>query len=370
MKAPVLQAMKEAAEFSVSLEELQSRASKIISQRTHTDAAIVTNGASSALTLGAAAIIAGYDLKKMKSLPNSNPPPEFLIAHDQRNSYDRAIQAAGAKLVNVGLDDLKSGAGVRGVELWEFGIEKSENTVGLIYAIGDEFNESHLREVVTKARELDLKVIVDAAASLPPAENLNRIPETGADLVCFSGGKAIGGPQATGILCGRKELIASALLQLLDWDEQEALWTPDEDLIDRNRLEGMPRHGIGRGMKVSKEEIVGLLQAIELFTPESAEESRLQFLGQLKRIATGLESTPVRCEIVESPEKYPYLNIHLTSLNEGEAAIDLCKRLREGTPRIFPGTARVHDRILQIHAVCLKEKDEDFIIQRIQEELC
>lgn len=369
MKAPVLEAMREASGFSVSLEELQSHASKVISQRTQTDAAIVTNGASSALTLGAAAIIAGYDLQKMHSLPNFNPPPEFLIAHDQRNSYDRALRGAGVKLINVGMDDLTSGAGVRGVELWEYGIERSENTLGLLYAIGDEFNETHLKEVVKKAHELELKVIVDAAASLPPVENLSRIPGTGADLVCFSGGKAIGGPQSTGILCGRRELVASALLQLLDWDEQEPLWTPDEDLIDRNRFEGMPRHGIGRGMKVSKEEIIGLLKALEIFTPDSVEESRKTFLEQLKRIVAGLESTSVRCEIVESPGKYPYLDIHLTSLNKAEDAFDFCRRLREGRPRIFPGTSRLSDRVLQIHPVCLKENDENSIIQRIQEEI-
>ena len=93
---------------------------------------------------------------------------------------------------------------------------------------------------------------MDAAGELPPRSNLRDVLTTGADLVCFSGGKAIRGPQATGILCGRRDLVGPAALQMLDLDDHFDLWDPPPELIDKARLRGMPRHGIGRGMKVSR----------------------------------------------------------------------------------------------------------------------
>ena len=111
-----------------------------------------------------------------------------------------------------------------------------------------------------------LPVLVDAAGELPPRRTCATIVATGADLVVFSGGKAIRGPQATGILCGRRDCIGAAALQMLDMDDHFELWEPPAELIDRSRLAGMPRHGIGRALKVSKEQIVALLTALKLFT--------------------------------------------------------------------------------------------------------
>src|SRR6185436_3434636 len=99
-----------------------------------------------------------------------------------------------------------------------------------------------------------------------PRANLRIIVATGADLVCFSGGKAIRGPQATGILCGRRDLVGAAALQMLDLDDHDELWEPPPEFIDRSRLPGIPRHGIGRALKVSKEQIVALLTALRLFS--------------------------------------------------------------------------------------------------------
>ena len=110
-----------------------------------------------------------------------------------------------------------------------------------------------------------LPVIVDAAAQLPPRDNLRRFIAAGADLVLFSGGKAIGGPQSSGILAGRRDLIGSALVQMMDMDVHPQTWSASP-LIDRSALRGIPHHGIGRGFKVGKEEIAGLLTALALFT--------------------------------------------------------------------------------------------------------
>src|SRR4029077_9838649 len=105
----------------------------------------------------------------------------------------------------------------------------------------------------------------DAAGELPPRSNLRAILATGADLVTFSGGKAIRGPQATGILCGRRDFVGAAAVQMLDMDDHFELWDPPSHLIDRSRLPGLPRHGIGRALKVSKEQIIALLTALRLF---------------------------------------------------------------------------------------------------------
>jgi L-seryl-tRNA(Ser) seleniumtransferase len=109
-----------------------------------------------------------------------------------------------------------------------------------------------LAEVVNRAHARGLPVLVDAAGELPPRSNLRSIVAAGADLVAFSGGKAIRGPQATGILCGRRDLIGAVALQMLDMDDHPELWEPPPDLIDAARLVGIPRHGIGRALKVSR----------------------------------------------------------------------------------------------------------------------
>ena len=126
------------------------------------------------------------------------------------------------------------------------------------------------------ARRHRLPLLVDAAAELPPSGNLRRFIDEGADLVVFSGGKAIGGPMASGILCGRRPLIASALLQQLDLDFEFDSWQPPAALIDKDELKCVPRHGIGRSCKVGKEQIVGLLLALQTFasTPDAERESR------------------------------------------------------------------------------------------------
>ena len=115
---------------------------------------------------------------------------------------------------------------------------------------------------------------------LPPRSNLKSISATGADLVAFSGGKAIRGPQSTGILCGRRDLVSAAAVQLLDMDDHPELWDPPTEFIDKTKLGGIPRHGIGRGFKVSKEEIIALAGCAAAFylpalmTKKSSEPER------------------------------------------------------------------------------------------------
>src|SRR5262249_41513663 len=151
----------------------------------------------------------------MERLPQCDFPDEFVVAREQRNGYDHAVRAAGARLVEVGFHEIVAGAGVRRAEAWEYEAAFGPRTAGVLY-VYDAAARPALGEVVAVARSYGLPVLVDAAGELPPRSNLRDILATGADLVAFSGGKAIRGPQATGVLCGRRDLIGPALLQVLD----------------------------------------------------------------------------------------------------------------------------------------------------------
>ncbi len=353
----VTAAMTAAARESVSIEALQNAACRRIAELTGASAALVTSGASAALTLGTAAILARNNTRRMADLPQGEGfPREFLIARDQRNGYDHAVRLAGATLVEVGFDERTSGAGVRGVEAEDFanGIELGR-TAGVVF-VEREGVRPTLREVVELTHRLALPVLVDAAAELPPRANLRDIPGTGAALVCFSGGKAIRGPQGTGILCGNSDYVASAALQMLDMDDHPELWTPPRDLMPLAEHFGMPRQGLGRGFKVGKEQIVGLLVALEEFFERDLVAEAAERRGWLRQLSDSLSGSRFRVELLESrhEEIPPTLALHLGA-KEGASAFDLCRRLREGDPPIYAGHARLHEGVLLINPSCLRE---------------
>ena len=269
--------------------ELQAAASVVIARHTGAEAGLVTSGAAAGLTLGTAACLAGLDAARMDRLPETGDlPNEVVMCRTHRTGYDHAIRAAGALIREVGFNDRATGAGVRDVEAWELEAAITPRTAAIAYMAAPG-SRPPLAEVAALAHRHRLPVLVDAAAQLPPPENLRRFVAEGADLVAFSGGKAIRGPQGTGILCGRRDLIGSAALQQLDLDVRPETWRPPEGLLPRSPLGGIPHHGIGRGCKVSKEEIVGLLVALERFVAldHAGEQARQERLLVAIRGATG-----------------------------------------------------------------------------------
>ena len=172
-----------------------------------------------------------------------------------------------------------------------------------------------------------------AATALPPVANLRRFIAEGADLVAFSGGKAIRGPQASGILCGRRDLIESVALQHQDMDVDPRTWSWRARYLDSGRLPGPPHHGFGRAMKVGKEEIVGLVVALRRFVARDHQAEATAWLAQLGRLAGALEDVPgLRCRILlppETPRPYPYLTIGLETAKPARAAWDLIRRLQD-----------------------------------------
>jgi len=367
MSETVLDAFQDAARDWVPLELLQAAASKMIAQVTGAEAGLVTGGAAASLTLGAAAIMAGYDLARLEQLPNAeNFPHEFVVAREQRSGYDHAVRAAGAKLVEVGFNEVVAGAGVRRTEVWEYESAFNDRTAGVLY-VYTPTSRPALETVVEVAHRHDLPVLVDAAGELPPRANLMLPGMTKADLVAFSGGKAIRGPQSTGLLCGKKDLIASAALQVLDMDDHWELWEPPSEFIDRRKLKGMPRHGIGRSMKVSKEQIVALVTALAIFSSNDPTDENDSHREHLQLIAEAVEGPMVQCELIDSlgDERVPLLEVTLVEAD----ALEICRGLRKGMPPIYVGHGKLAEGKLVINPMCLDRDAADTVARRIRKEL-
>jgi len=352
MHPEVTAAMAEAATACVDIIELQAAASRAIAEATGAEAGIVTCGASAALLLGAAACMARLDVAAMDALPEAPPRAEFVVARSQRNMYDRAIRVAGGRIVEVGIPDRFSGAGVRDASAAEIAAALGPRTAGLLW-VAQPWSEPSLPEIARVAQAAGVPVLVDAAAQLPPATNLRRFFEEGADLVCFSGGKAIGGPQASGILAGRRELVASALMQMLDLDLPEAQFRLPPEFAGNAAPERLPHHGIGRSCKAGKEEIVGLLVALRRFVAEgdAARSGRLR--ARLEAVCAAMDDVPgIVPEITAAP--VPLLLLRLPDAAAARAAE---ARLRGRRPAIHVNQGRLREGVLVVNPLALAERD-------------
>lgn len=372
MAKEVAAAMAEASQHCVDIAELQAAASRAIAEATGAEAGLVTSGAAAGLLLGTAACVAGLDPGKMNRLPDTTGMKnEVIVARSQRNFYDHAVRAAGVKLIEVGIADRFSGAGVRDCEAWEIADAVTERTAAVLY-VATEWSRPALPEVAAAAHGKGVPVIVDAAAQLPPASNLRRFIAEGADLVAFSGGKALQGPQASGILCGRRDLIASAALQMLDQDARWELWLPPAQFIDKNRLPGLPQHGIGRSCKAGKEEIVGLLTALRLFLAEDPAARRARWTELMARLAASLDGLP-NCRVAlvadATHDEMPMVDVTIERGRSNRSAIELARELQTGTPPIYLNASRLDEGVLRFGPMCLQKDDLPRISARLREVL-
>jgi len=360
MEPEVLQAMVDAAGASVDIAELQAAASRVIAKATGAQAGIVTSGAAAALTLASAACMARWDVARMAALPDTRGMANrVLMARTHRNSYDHAARLAGAQIVDIGHNDRGTGAGIRGLEAWELEAAIDDDTAAFLFVATTQTMDD-LPMVVATLHARKLPVIVDAAAQLPPKSNLRKFISAGADLVLFSGGKAIGGPQASGILAGRSDLIGSALVQMMDMDVNPQAWSAPS-LIDRKALTGIPHHGIGRGFKVGKEEIAGLVTALERFVARDDAATAARQTQRLQSIAAALADVPTLSTRLVAPSESAALPLLELSVNGSAQA--LSSRLQRGEPPVHLGERLAANGILSINPQTLREQDDAVLVQ-------
>jgi len=363
MAPEVLDAMREAAGSFVDMAELQTRASAIIARHTGAEAGIVTSGAAAAMTLATAACLTRLDVARMERLPDTDGMPnELIMFRAHRTGYDHAIRAAGARIVEVGFNDRTVGSGVRGLEGWEIEAAIGPNTAAIGYA-ANPTRQPPLAAVAAVARKHNLPVIVDAAAQLPPKANLKHFIAEGASLVAYSGGKAIHGPQGTGILCGQKDLVAAALIQQLDMDILAETWMPPVGLLDSFFKDRLPHHGLGRGFKVDKESIAGLLVALERFVVADDGAANGKRETQLRRLADLLADIKCRATVLSAAEtkRYPILEIKFDEESLGFGAVEISRRLQRQSIPVHLSERRIYENVLLVDASGLRPDDEQAI---------
>lgn len=364
----VLAAMAEAAGTNVRIEELQDRAGPIIAEVTGAEAGYVVAGAAAGLTLAAAACMVGLDPAKMDRLPDTaGMPNEIVVQRGHRNAYDHALRAPGVKLVEAGYLGYP-GAG--GTYAWQIEAVISERTVAIACPVLDTPGTLSLPQVVEIARRYDLPVIVDASASLPPRTNLKRFIAEGADLVTFSGGKAIGGPQASGVLAGRQDLIRSVALQHQDLDVRAETWTRRGWLADAT-IRGIPHHGIGRAMKVGREEIAGLVVALRRYVAgdDAADAERWQ--SHLDTIAARVHDLPglTLSRRLRPAHPVPQLWIDLDPTVVGRTAYDALNTLLDGDPAVALAESRAEYNTLIVNPMVLTADEAESVGSRLREVL-
>jgi L-seryl-tRNA(Ser) seleniumtransferase len=317
---------------------------------------MITTGAAAALTLATAAAMTRWNVARMAALPHADGfPNEVIIPRTHRSGYAHAFAAAGARLIDIGHNDRGTGAGVRGLEAWEIEAAITPRTAAFAFSANVE-SLRDLPTVVATCRPRDIPVIVDAAAQLPPKSNLTRFIADGADLVAFSGGKAIGGPQASGILAGGRDLVGAALVQQLDMDVAPETWSPPE-LIDRAKLTGVPHHGLGRGFKAGKEEIVGLLVALERFVAADDDATNAALETRLKAIAeslAGIAGLSTRIVPARMTGRSPVLELALD--NKDPRAIS--RALQAGDPPVHVSERHAPRGVLTVDPQVLQPEDD------------
>lgn len=339
MPPEVLRAWQAAAGGFVRLEELQEAVGSRIARCLRAEAAMVTSGAAGAITLATAAALTLHAPQLAERLPLS-PDKGFEVIRQRthRDSYDRQVRACGVRLVDVGSRaELLRTIGERTVLMFSYNVREAESAISQ-----DEW--------LAIARDREIPTLLDAAADTPPVDALFQLTASGFDLVAISGGKAIRGPQDTGLLLGRRDLIEAA------------------------RSNAAPRTGtIGRAMKVSKEDMVALAAAIDRYLTLDADAEWRGWQQKIERIENGLRDLPgLRLERIVPPiaNRVPHLIVDWDSADYACTPAELQLRLENGSPPIV--TARVHgtgDRGLLLSVFMLQEGEEEVVARRLRAEL-
>jgi uncharacterized pyridoxal phosphate-dependent enzyme len=338
MPPEVLAAMAEAARCFVDLQELQRRVGESIAALTRNEAAYVCSGAAAGLVLSTAACITGKDPAAIRQLPDLTGLKNEVILHRaHRNGYDHAVRQVGVRLVEIG----SSADTTRGELEQAF----SSQTAAVFWFQGAMTGPGDLPlpVVIEVAKAHGVPVIVDAAAQLPPVSNLWNFTQMGADLAVFSGGKDLRGPQSSGLILGRR------------------------DLIDACALNGNPNHSIGRPMKVGKEEIAGLLAAVRRYV-QMDHEARARHCEQVvadwNAALNALPGVSARRDFPnEAGQPLPWSLVTIDPEATGVSRDDIIARLEAGNPSVAVAPA---DRdALHLNPMTLEPGEEAIVLERL-----
>src|SRR6266581_1894522 len=302
MPPEVMAAINYASKQYVMLDELHDRVGQRIATLLRSEAAMVTAGAASALTLGTAAVLTGTDRQKIVDLPDlSKMKSEVIVQKSHRFGYEHAVRNCGVRLVEVETrEDLERAV-------------NKQTAMMLFYNNNNPEGRIRDEEFVQLGKKHGIPTLNDAAADVPPVENLWKYTKMGFDLVAFSGGKGLRGPQSAGLLLGRQDLIAAA------------------------RLNAPPNgNTVGRGMKVNKEEMVGLLAALELYLEKDHEQEKREFekrAEEIRKSAAAVQGVKAEVFVPEVANHVPHVRISWEGADEA-AATAAVKAMRDGEPSI------------------------------------
>jgi L-seryl-tRNA(Ser) seleniumtransferase len=367
----VREAMTAAASSFIPMVELQAWASETIASATGAEAGCVASGAAACLFLASAASLARFDPGVMDRLPDTTGIPNEIVVHRaHRNPYDHALRAAGAKFVEFGY----MGPANPGTRRWQMESVISERTAAVFYPGAVTAGVLPLREVAEIAHRHDLPVIVDAAEMVPPPENLRRFIDEGADLVAFSGGKAVGGPAASGFLAGRRDLIWSATAQQQDMFVRPASWPGPHGGSSRDALPDPPQQAIGRIVKVGREEIVGLVVALRRYVGLDHAAQRARWAAMAARIAADVDGAGGAGAAVVGGDEAPVPIVAVTPDVRGAgrgpaAASRVIAALRDRDPRVWAGEEFLDHGQVAINVQHLRDDEVETVIERLREVL-
>jgi L-seryl-tRNA(Ser) seleniumtransferase len=341
MPPEVIAAMEDASRSFIDLEELQARVGAKLAELTHNEAAYVSSGAAAGIVLAVAACVTGQDRTRMDRIPNdAGPKDEVIVFKSHRNGYDHAVRMVGVRMVEIGTASHTGPA--------ELSAAINEKTAAFVWFQGAMTGRADfpIEQVIKICSARGVPVIVDAAAQLPPVENLWTFTQKGAVCAIFSGGKDLRGPQPSGLVVGRK-------------------W-----LIEAMRPNGNPNSNIGRPMKVGKEEMAGLLAAVRRYVSLDHAARRERDERVVQAWCAALNGLRAVCAQRSFPNEAGQPLPRCEVLLEEGAPLTrdaLMQALREGTPAI--AVAASGERGIYLNPMTLTDEEAEIVGRRVAEVL-